>query len=372
MSDRTPLIDVLVVGAGVTGLAAAGQIAAAGLSVAVADPHPRPGMETSTHNSGVIHAGIYYPAGSLKARLCVEGAERLYAFCAANDVPHDRCGKFIVATDDSEVPGLETLRLCGTNNGVAGLEIVDLQFLRKREPHVVARAALWSPNTGRVETEALVRALARRAESHGAIVLRSARVIDGEPAPHGFNLRLERETIAARLVVNAAGLYADDVSRALGGEDFTIYPVRGEYAELRPSRRHWVNGLVYPLPMASGYGLGVHLTKTTGGAVLLGPNARYQSVKGDYEGDRVPLEEFVEPTRLLLPEVTFEDLTYGGSGIRPKLSAPHEQFADFMLRPDAKQPALIQAAGMDSPGLTSCLAVGIEIAKLVREQLGGV
>jgi L-2-hydroxyglutarate oxidase LhgO len=362
-------IDLLVIGAGVTGLAAAGEIAAAGYSVAVAERHPRPGMETSTHNSSVIHAGIYYPAGTLKARLCVEGAERLYSFCAANDVPCDRCGKFIVATEDGEMDGLEELRTRGTANGVAGLEIVDPALVRRREPHVAARAALWSPNTGRVETEALVRALARRAEAAGAILLRGARVIDGHPANHGFDLRLERETISARVVLNAAGLYADDVSRALGGEDFTIYPVRGEYAELRASRRHWVNGLVYPLPLASGHGLGVHLTKTTGGAVLLGPNARYQSVKGDYEGDRVPLEDFVEPARLLLPEVTFDDITYGGSGIRPKLSAPHEPFADFMLRPDAKQPALVHAAGMDSPGLTSCLSVGLEIARMVKERL---
>jgi L-2-hydroxyglutarate oxidase LhgO len=365
-------IDALVIGGGVTGLAAAGELAATGFSVALSERLHRFGVETSTHNSGVIHAGIYYPAGTMKARLCVEGAERLYAFCAANDVPCDRCGKFIVAMADAEVAALDALRVRGTENGVAGLDIVDSAFVRQREPHVAARAALWSPNSGRVETEALVRALARRAEAAGAILLRGARVIDGQPVDHGFDLRLERETISARVVVNAAGLYADDVSRALGGEDFTIYPVRGEYAELRASCQHLVNGLVYPLPMASGHGLGVHLTKTTGGAVLLGPNARYQSVKGDYEGDRVPLEDFLEPTRLLLPEITFENLTYGGSGIRPKLSAPHEQFADFMLRPDAKQPALIHAAGMDSPGLTSCIAVGLEIAKLVRERLGGV
>ena len=365
----TAAIDTLIVGAGVTGLAAAGELAAAGLSVAVAERHPRPGLETSTHNSGVIHAGIYYPTGSLKAQLCVEGVERMYAFCAANDVPCDRCGKFIVAADGSEIPKLEALAALGTANGVPGLEIVDARFVRAREPHVAAHAALWSPATGRLEAEALVRALLRRAEAHGAALLRGARVIDGHPIADGFEVRLERETITARTVVDAAGLYADDVSRALGGESFTIYPVRGEYAELRPSRRGWVNGLVYPLPHESGHGLGVHLTKTTGGAVMLGPTAFYQSVKGNYEEGRLPLEHFVEPTRQLLAEVTIDDITLGGTGIRPKLSAPHEPFVDFMIRGDRLQPALIHASGMDSPGLTSCLTVARLVAKLVKERL---
>ena len=360
-------IDVAVIGGGVTGLAAALAIAGRGRSVCVLERHPRAGLDTSTHNSGVIHAGIYYPTGTLKARLCTEGRRLLYEFCAKHAVPHARCGKLIVASDESEVPGLEALCRLGTANGVEGLELVDRAFMARREPAVRGLAAILSPESGVVNAEELVKALLRAGEAEGAIFLPGTMLEGADPHADGLVLHTGREAILARTVVNAAGLYADDVSRLFGGEPFTIYPNRGEYAELTPAKRPLVRALVYPPPHASGHGLGTHLSRSTGGNVWVGPTIRFQARKEDYEEDRLPLEAFVEPAQRLVPELTLADLRLSGSGIRAKLHPPSESFADFLIRRDRENPRVVQAAGIDSPGLTSCLAVGRLVSDIVCE-----
>ena len=356
-------VDVAIVGGGVVGLASALALAERGASVCLLERESRTGHGTSSRNSGVIHAGIYYPPGSLKATLCVEGRDRLYAFCAQHDVRHTRSGKLIVAINEGEIATLETLAARARTNGVT-VEIVDRAFILAKEPHVGGIAAIWSPDTGSVDADGLVRTLTRLCRDRDVAILVGSPLVGGSTAADAIEVATPYEQIRAQTVVNAAGLYADEVSASLGATAFQIFPCRGEYAELVPSRRDWVNGLVYPLPHASGAGLGVHLAKTVWGNVTLGPTICYQDSKEDYEGGRLTIEDFVEPARLLLPAVTREDLRLGTSGIRAKLHGPDQGFADFFVARDPQNPRVIQAAGIDSPGLTSALAIGERVAAI--------
>jgi glycerol-3-phosphate dehydrogenase len=219
-----------------------------------------------------------------------------------------------------------------------------------------------------LEAEALVKALQRRCADGGVFLMPGTPAVAGEAHAAWMEVSTPAERIRASAVVNAAGLYADEVSRSLGGDEFAIYPCRGDYAELAPSRRDLIRGLVYPLPDHSGHGLGVHFTRTTWGTVLVGPTACYVESKTDYETNRETIDGFSQAARTMLPSLRPDDLRPAGSGIRPKLH-PAGSFEDFLIARDTKIPRLIHAAGIDSPGLTACLAIGTVVARLVREVL---
>ena len=358
-----------IIGGGVIGLAAACATANRGHTTCLIERHPRNGLEASTHNSGVIHAGIYYPTDSLKARMCVEGRDRLYLFCHKNEIPYRKCGKLIVSTSTKETERLEALTAQGRANGVDDLEVVEARFVKQREPYVTASAAIWSPSTGIVEAEALIRSLVQLAIKKEVALLLGTRVKHGSTKSQGIRLETTQEEILARTVINAGGLYADEISQSLGGETFTVHPVRGDYAELTPSARHLVNALVYPLPEQTGQGLGVHLTRTTWDSVMLGPTARHQTSKSDYESNREPLKTFYEATQQMLPALKPDQLRAGGSGIRARGAPANRVFSDFRIRRDHSIKRLIHAVGIDSPGLTASLAIAERLADLVNETL---
>lgn len=373
--------NIVIVGGGVVGCAVARAVSQRWSDVFLVEQMPRLGMGASTRNSGVIHSGIYYPPGSLKARLCVAGNRMLYEFCEAYHVPHRNCGKLVVAHDTKQEAELERLAENGRANGVTGLRLVDRAAVRAREPHIEAAAALLVPSTGILSAEDLVKTLARMATDQGASLLTRTRVVRLEPRSDSIAVTLvegdvsegatpSEETIEVRCVINCAGLYADEIAAMLGTRNYRIYPVRGEYCELVRAKSHLINNLVYPLPHADGLSLGVHLTRTLWDTVLVGPTADYVEEKNDYERNRLPVEEFVRRAKSMLPEIEAADLQLAYSGIRAKLVPPgHGGIADFVIARDKNVPRAIQLIGIESPGLTSSLAIAEHVVSLAAEIL---
>src|ERR1700719_17030 len=370
--------NILIIGGGVIGCAIAHAVSRRSNDVFLVEQNPKLGMATSTRNSGVIHSGIYYPKNSLKARLCIAGNQMMYEFCRKHKVPFRHTGKLVVAADAHEEPALLALKQNGEDNGVEGLRLIGPEEIRAREPHITGVAALDVPSTGIVSAEDLVRTYARLAADQGANIVQRADVISLEPS-HGairVGLRIgdeedsQDETIEARCVINAAGLYADEVAALLGNNSWTIYPVRGEYCEIRGPRSSLINNLVYPLPHSDGLSLGVHFTKTLWGTFLLGPTATYVEGKDNYEKNRLPIADFAHSAKTLLPEIEEKDLQLGYSGLRPKLVPPeHKGIVDFVIMRDPKVPQAIHLVGMESPGLTAAPAIAEHVSKLVAEVL---
>jgi glycerol-3-phosphate dehydrogenase len=372
--------NIVVIGGGVVGCAIARALSAEWSDVFLLEALPKLGMGASSRNSGVIHSGIYYTPGSLKAKHCVRGNQLTYEFCAAHRVPHRNIGKIVVASSPAESVTLAALMKNGCANGVKGLRLIDRSEIREREPHVEGYQALDVPSTGIVSSEDLVKAYARVAADRGANVVTNARVERLDPLRDGIHVASAAGEIEAKCVINSAGLFADDVAAMLGSKmaEHRIYPVRGEYCEVVRTRQDLIRGLVYPLPHADGLSLGMHLTKTIAGTMLIGPTARYIKDKNDYERDRQPVEAFAAGAKALLPEIEPSDLVLAYSGIRAKLVPPPDSpgkkanqagMADFIIQRDPEFPRVVQLMGIESPGLTSAPAIAEHIRDLVAEVL---
>ncbi len=371
-------VNVLIIGGGVVGCAVAEALSRRWQEIFLVEQFPNFGMSTSSRNSGVIHSGIYYPTDSWKARHCVEGNRLTKEFCAKHNVAHRNCGKLVVAKSKEEEPQLYALLKKGQENGVEGLRIIDAAEIHAKEPHVHGYSALHAPSTGICSAEELVHTYARLAEQQGADLLTRAKVEKLEPHNElvrvtlriGDEQQSEIETVEARCVINAAGLYADEIASLLGPRLWTIYPVRGEYCEIRGSRAELVRNLVYPLPHTDGLSLGLHFTKTLWGTLLLGPTAKYVDSKENYERDRITVPEFAEDVKHMVPEIEERDLQLAYSGLRPKLVPPSGKgIADFVIEPDCEFPRVIQLIGIESPGLTAAPAIARHVSSMVQETL---
>jgi len=366
-------VDVVVVGGGVVGLACATALAKRGRRAIVLERHAGLAHETTSRNSGVIHAGIYYPAGSQKARLCVEGRERLYERCAREGIPHRQFGKLIVATSEAEIRVLEELQAKGLANGAPGLELVDGAEVMRREPCVRAVAGLSSPRTGIVDPHELCLSLAAEFEREGGTLLLHNTLEALERTSFGWRVTARAPGEAAASVesaafVNAAGLAADRVAGMAGidvdAAGYRQHPCKGDYFALAPGTPFYFRGLVYPVHGAAG--LGVHVTLDLGGRVRFGPDANYVDAI-DYAIDPHKAAEFAAAAGRYLPGLRAEWLTPDQAGIRPKLQAPGTPFRDFVIAEESARglPGLVNLVGIESPGLTASLAIGERVSELL-------
>ncbi|SOY58137.1 NAD(P)/FAD-dependent oxidoreductase [Cupriavidus taiwanensis] len=356
-------VDCVVIGAGVVGLAVARALALQGREVIILEAENAFGTITSARNSEVIHAGIYYPAGSLKAQLCVRGKAMLYDYCASRHVAHQRCGKLIVATSEAQVATLEGIRAKAAANGVDDLRLIGRAEAQSLEPQLQCHAALLSPSTGIVDSHGLMTALLGDAENAGAMLAVQSPVLGGAVTADGIRLEIGAEdgsatTLLARTVVNSAGLTAPELARRIDGMPEAHIPpqyyAKGCYFTL--AGRAPFSRLIYPVPEAAG--LGVHLTIDLGGQARFGPNVRWID-EIEYGVDASDADAFYDEVRRYWPGLADGALQPGYAGIRPKISGPHEAAADFRIDGPAVHgvPGLVHLFGIESPGLTSSLAI---------------
>jgi L-2-hydroxyglutarate oxidase len=392
-------VKIIIIGGGIVGLATAYRLGERmpGAQIAVLEKEPEVGTHQTGHNSGVLHCGLYYKPGSVKARLAVEGIRQMVAFCQENGVPHEICGKLVVAADDIEVERLRGLQERGTANGLEGLRWLGREEMREIEPHVGGVAALRVPQEGIVDYARVCAALVSRLRERGASVVTSARVTRLRPSGAGWVAETAAGEFAADYLINCAGLYCDRVAELAGERrEMRILPFRGEYYKIRADRQHLVRHLIYPVPDPSFPFLGVHFTRMIHGGIEAGPNAVLATAREGYRKSdfnasdladvltyggfwrflrRYPSmcwyelrrsfsrELFCRSLQRLVPEIRADDLATGGSGVRAQGITPEGELVQdfrFIERVNA-----LHVLNAPSPAATASLAIGAEIASMV-------
>ncbi|MEW5802377.1 MAG: NAD(P)/FAD-dependent oxidoreductase [bacterium] len=364
-------VNITIIGAGLIGLSIAAELSKTYTDIVVLEKNRHFGQETSSRNSEVIHAGIYYPADSLKLKLCLEGADCLYELCEQAAIPHQRLGKFIIATEPDELKALEALFKNATAHGARGLKVLGQKEIRALEPNALGMAGIYSPHTGIIDTHSLMKYLLRASQSRGVDFAYCSEVNLLQKENSGFTVGIEQDNYRFRshVVINCAGLFSDRIA-SLAGIDidqrgYRLYLCKGDYFSY--ARHSPVNRLVYPLP-GSHY-LGVHATLDMGARLRFGPDAEYVS-EIDYQVRESKAEHFHQAASKIIANLEKEAIVPDMSGIRPKIQGPHDPFRDFIVKEESDIGlfGLINLVGIESPGLTASQA----IARMVAELVAGV
>lgn len=354
-------VHITIIGAGVVGLAIAAELSKKHQDIVLLEKESSFGQETSSRNSEIIHAGIYYPKDSLKAKLCVEGKRLLYAFCEENHIPHARLGKIIAAVDENEIAQLQELEQKAKANGVADLSWLSKKQLEELEPSVSAVSALYSPSTGIIGSHSLMKCLEQKARADGVLISCGSEVTGIKKQETGYVVEINRgESFETEILINSAGLNSDKIA-AMAGIDieknhYKLHYCKGEYFSYWKSS--FLKHLVYPVPEADVKSLGIHSVIDLAGGLKFGPSAEYVDTV-DYNVNFANRGKFAAAVKNLFPQVEESDLSPDQAGVRPKLQGPGEGFRDFVISEENNKgfPGLINLIGIESPGLTACLAI---------------
>ncbi len=369
MSQKSSLYDVLIIGGGVVGCSIARELSRYQLKIAVLEKESDVGWGISCRNSGVVHAGFNYTPDTLRAQLCVNGNKTFEKLCRELDVPFKKIGKLVVALKREEVEDLERLKEQGQKNCVKGLRIVDEKKLKKAEINIRGVAALYSPNTAITSPYGLTIALAENAHKNGVHFFLNTEVTNLRKFHNQFEILTNKKNFKTRYLINCAGLYSDKISRMAGAEKYRIHPCRGEYFVLDKNASHLANHLVYPVPKAGSSGLGVHITPTVDGNILLGPSNEYIKKRDNLSATSKVMKKLIAESRDFLPLVSNQDVIRSYSGIRAKQAPSSEGgFWDFVIEESKLVSCFINLVGIESPGLTAVQPIAQKVVQMVNRK----